>query len=239
MASCPRSAAALAIAACAALPAVASLTGCGALGQLGTAAHYPAATSFTIDSRVTTLVIDAGSGSVDVTGADRSTVGVSQQASYSKTPPAPRHVLSGTTLTLSYGCPVELSCTISYTLQVPRAVAVRVSGGAGEVTLTSLSGPVTAQTSTGLITAMNLASAEVSLKSDAGSIIATSSAPPRSLHASTSVGPIALTVPGSVAYKISTRTFVGTSNVTVRRSARSPYAISASSDIGSISISPS
>jgi hypothetical protein len=239
MASCSRSAAALAIAACAVLPAVASLTGCGQLGQLGTAAHYPAATSFTIDSRVTTLVIDAGSGSVDVTGADRSTVGVSQQASYSKTPPAPRHVLSGTTLTLSYGCPVELSCTISYTLQVPRAVAVRVSGGAGEVTLTSLSGPATAQTSTGLITAVNLASAEVSLKSDAGSIIVTSSAPPRSLHASTSVGPISLTVPGSVAYKISTRTFVGTSNITVRESARSPYAISASSDIGSISISPS
>jgi hypothetical protein len=110
---------------------------------------------------------------VDVTGADRSTVGVSQQASYTKTPPAPRRVLSGTTLTLSYGCPVELSCNISYTVQVPRAVAVRVAGGAGEVTLTSLSGPATAQTST------------------------------------------------------------------VRKSARSPYAISASSDVGSISISPS
>jgi hypothetical protein len=238
MAPCSRPVAALATAACAALTAAAALTGCGALGQLGTA-HYPAATSFTIDSRVTTLVIDAGSGSVDVTGADRSTVGVSQQASYTKTPPAPRHVLSGTTLTLSYGCPVELSCTISYTVQVPRAVAVRVAGGAGEVTLTSLSGPATAQTSTGLITAVNLASAEVNLKSDAGGIIATSSAPPRSLRASTSVGPITLTVPGSVAYQISTRTFVGTANVTVRKSARSPYAISASSDVGSISISPS
>jgi hypothetical protein len=217
---------------------VALLTGCGALGRLGTTAHYPAATSFTIDSRVTTLVIDAGSGSVDVTGADRSTVGVSQQASYSTKPPVARRVLSGTTLTLSYGCAAELSCSISYTVQVPRAVAVRVSGGAGEVTLTSLSGPATAQTSSGLITAVDLKSAEVSLKSDAGGIIATSAAPPRSRHASTNVGAITLTVPGSVAYKISTRTFVGTSNISVRRSARSPYAINASSDVGSISISP-
>jgi hypothetical protein len=216
-----------------------ALAGCDALGKLGTAAHYPAATSFTIDSRVTTLVIDGGSGSVDVTGANRSTVGVSQQASYSKTPPVARHVLSGTTLTLSYGCPVELSCSISYTVAVPRAVAVRVSADVGAITLTSLSGPATAQTSAGLITAVNLSSAEVSLKSDAGGIIATSSAPPRSLRASTSVGAITLTVPGSVAYKISTRTFVGTSNITVRRSARSPYAINASSDVGSISISPS
>jgi hypothetical protein len=238
MASCSRSVAALAVAACAALSAVALLTGCDALGSIGTA-HYPAATSVTIDSRVTALVIDAGSGSVDVTGADRSTVGVSQQASYSKTPPVARHVLSGTTLTLSYSCPVEFSCSISYTVQVPRAVAVRVAGGAGAVTLTSLSGPATAQTSAGLIMAVNLTSAEVNLKSDAGGIIATSSAPPRSLHASTSVGAITLTVPGTVAYKISTRTFVGTSTITVRKSARSPYAISASSDIGSISISPS
>jgi hypothetical protein len=56
-------------------------------------------------------------------------------------------------------CPVELSCSISYTVQVPRAVAVRVSAGAGAVTLTSLSGPATAQTSAGLITAVNLDSA--------------------------------------------------------------------------------
>jgi hypothetical protein len=176
---------------------------------------------------------------IDVTGDDRSTVGVSQQASYSTTAPTARHVLSGTTLTLSYGCPVELSCSISYSVQVPRAVAVRVTAGAGAITLTSLSGPATAQTSVGLITAVNLSSAQVSLKSDAGGIVATCSAPPLSLRASTSVGAIALTVPGSVAYKISTRTFVGTSTSTVRRSARSPYAISASSDVGSISISPS
>ena len=224
--------------ACAVLPVALALAGCGALGRLGTTTHYPAATSFTIDSRVTTVVIDAGSGSVDVTGGGRSSVGVSQQAAYSKTPPTPLHVLSGTTLTLSYRCPGEFSCSISYTLQVPRAVAVRVSGGAGEVTLTSLAGPATVQTSTGLITAVNLSSAEVSFKSDVGGIIATWSAAPRSVHASTSVGAIGLTVPGSVAYKISTHTFVGTSNITVRKSARSAYAITASSDVGSISISP-
>jgi hypothetical protein len=224
--------------ACAVLPAVLALAGCDALGKLA-ASHYPAAKSVTIDSRVTTVVIDSGGGSVDVTGANRSTVGVSEQASYSTKPPTPRQVLSGTTLTLSYGCATELSCSISYTVQVPRDVAVRVSAGAGEVTLTSLAGAATAQTSSGLITAVNLDSAEVSLKSDAGGIIATCSAAPHTLDASTDVGPITLTMPGAVAYKISTHTFVGTSTVTVRKSARWPYAINASSDVGSISISPS
>jgi hypothetical protein len=226
------------LAACAALALAASLTGCDALGKLGTTGHYPAATAFTIDSRVTTVIIEGGSGTVDVAGANRSTVAVSQQASYSKTPPAARHTLSGTTLTLSYACKVELSCGVSYTVAVPSGVAVRVSAGAGAITLTSLSGSVSAQTSAGLITADDLRSAVVSLTSDAGGIIATCSVPPRSLHASTKVGAITLTVPGAVAYKVSTRTFVGASTVTVRRSASSAYAITASSDVGSISISP-
>jgi hypothetical protein len=228
----------VALAACAALALASSLTGCDALGKLGTAGHYPAATAFTIDSRVTTVIIDGGSGTVDVAGASRSTVAVSQQPSYSTTPPAPRRTLSGTTLTLSYTCKVELSCSISYTVAVPAGVAVRVSAGAGAITLTSLSGSVSAQTSAGLITAVDLRSTAVSLTSDAGGIIATSSVAPRSLHASTKLGPITLTVPGAVAYKISARTFVGTSTVTVRRSDSSPYAITTSSDVGSISISP-
>jgi len=228
-----------ALAACAAaLTLAASLTGCDALGKLGTTGHYPAATSYAIDGRVTTVVIDAGSGSVDVTGASRSSVAVSQQASYATKPPVARHTLSGTTLTLSYTCAVELTCGISYSVQVPRGVAVRVSAGAGAITLTSLSGSVSAQTSAGLITAVDLGAADASLKSNAGGIIATWSVPPRSVRASTDLGAITLTVPGSVAYKISTHTFVGTSTITVRRSASSPYAITTSSDVGSVSISP-
>jgi len=228
-----------ALAACAAaLTLAAALTGCDALGNLGSPGHYPAATGYTVDGRVTTVVIKAGSGSVDVTAASRSTVAVSQQASYATKPPVAAHTLSGTTLTLSYTCAAELTCGISYTVQVPRGVAVRVSAGTGSITLTSVSGAVSVQTSAGLITAVDLRSAVVSLKSDAGGIIATCSVPPRSLHASTNLGPITLTVPGTVAYKISTHTFVGTSTITVRRSASSPYAITASSDVGSVSVSP-
>jgi DUF4097 and DUF4098 domain-containing protein YvlB len=229
-------------AACAVLPLALTLAfalaGCDALGQLGGASHYPSATSFTIHSRVTTLVIDGGSGSVDVTGDGQSTVRVAQQASYSKTPPTPRHVLNGSTLTLSYGCAVQLSCSVSYTVSVPRDVAVQVSASTGEITLTSLAGAATAQTSAGEITANSLSSPSVSLKSDAGGIIATCSAAPLSLHASTVIGAITLTVPGSAAYQISTRTVVGTSTITVRKSARSAHTITASSDLGSISISP-
>ena len=155
-----------------ALALAASLTGCDALGKLGSTGHYPAATAFTVDGRVTTVVIDAGSGSADVTAASRSTVAVSQQASYSTKPPVAGHTLSGTTLTLSFTCAVELTCGISYTVQVPRGVAVRVSAGAGAITLTSLSGCGQRADQRRADHRGRPALGRVSLKSNAGGIIA-------------------------------------------------------------------
>ena len=127
---------------------------------------------------------------------------------------------------------------MTYDVQVPRGVAVTVSAGAGSVTLTSLAGPVSARAGAGLITADGLRSATASLTSNAGAVIASFAAVPRSLTANTNVGPITLTVPGSAVYRIAAHTFVGTTTVTVHRSGSSAHSISARSDLGSISISP-
>jgi hypothetical protein len=221
------------------LAAVPLLAGCDSLGKIGAGSHNPPAKAFTVGGRVTDIVIDGGSGSIDVTGSGRPGVSVSQQASYSGTPPAATHVVRGTTLTLSYTCPAELVCGVAYTVDVPYGVAVTVSTGAGAVTLTSLAGTVSARADAGLITAVDLRCSVASFKSDAGGVIATFSVAPRSLTATTNVGPITLTVPGTVGYRISTHTFVGTSTVTVRRSDTSTHSISAHSDLGSISINPS
>jgi len=215
------------------------VAGCGALGKVGASAHNPPAASFTVSARVTAVVINGGAGSVDVTGSARSTVSVSQQATYTDTPPKATHVLHGTTLTVSYTCPAQIVCSMSYQVQVPRDVAVSVSTGAGAVTLTSLAGALSAHASAGLITADDLRSPAATFKTNAGGVIATFSAAPRSLTATTNVGPITLTVPGSVAYRLNTHTFVGTSTVTVPRSSSPAHTISASSDLGSISINPS
>ena len=214
------------------------LAGCGTLGQLGAPSHTPPARPFTVSGPVTAVVINGGSGSIDVTGSSRSTVTVSQQVSYSKTPPSATHSLHGGTLTISYSCPVELVCGVSYDVRVPRGVAVSVSAGAGSITLISLSGTVSARAGAGLITAVDLRSAVASFTSNAGGVIATFAAAPRTLTANTNVGPITLTVPGSAAYRIATHTFVGSATVTVRRSGSSAHSISARSDLGSISVSP-
>jgi hypothetical protein len=215
------------------------LAGCGTLKQIGAGSHNAPVSSFTISAHITTVVINGGAGSIDVTGSARHTVFVSQQASYSKKAPTVTHTVSGSTLTLGYLCPSQLVCSVSYTLQVPRGVAVRAGTAAGSVTLTSLGGPVTAQTEAGLITANGLTSPAADLKSNAGGIVATFTAAPGSVRASTNIGAITLNVPGSASYKIDTHTYVGSSTINVRKDAGSPHVISASSDLGSITISPS
>ncbi len=231
--------AAAVIGACCGAAAPLVLAGCHPITQLGTSTHNPPAQVYTVTARVTTLVIKGGSGSIDVTGSDRGTIAVSQHASYGNAPPTATHVISGTTLTLAYTCPSEFVCGVSYDVQVPRGVAVTVSTAAGPITLTSLAGPVSARTSAGLITAIGLSSPTATLKSNAGGIDATFSAAPSSVRATTNVGPISLAVPGSAAYQVSTHAYIGSSTVTVPKSAASPHVISASSDLGSITISPS
>ena len=156
------------------------------------------------------MVIDGGSGSIDVTGTsavhrDRVAAGVVLEQAADRRPRAARHHADAV-----LQCPAELVCGVSYDVQVPRDVAVSVATGAGSVTLTSLAGTVTARADAGLITAVDLRSAVASFKSNAGGVVATFSAAPRSLTATTNVGPITLTVPGSVAYQVSTHTVVGT-----------------------------
>jgi hypothetical protein len=234
--SSPRVAgAALLAALAAAAPLVA---GCGALGKIGAGSHNPAAKAFTVSAGVTAVVIDGGSGSVDVTGTAGSTVSVSQRASYSSKPPAATHVMHGTTLTVSYNCPAEIFCGVSYDAHVPRGVAVTVSTSTGAVTLTSLAGTLRVAADAGLITAVDLRSPVASFNANAGGVLATFSVAPRSLTAMTNVGPITLTVPGTTGYLVAARTVVGSATVTVRRSGNPAHSISARSDLGSISISP-
>src|SRR5689334_8834600 len=118
MSKCARAVAVTALA-CAALPAVA---GCGALKKFGAASHPAPARNFTITAHVTTLVISGSAASITVTGSNRRTIGISEQAFYSKKPPATVRRVAGTTLTLSYSCPAEAVCGVTYDVQVPRGV---------------------------------------------------------------------------------------------------------------------
>jgi Toastrack DUF4097 len=224
-------------------------TGCGTaiLSPSGThAAPGPAASSsgprsYTVSSPVSMVVVNGGAGTITVTGTSAATVTVTEEAYYSDSarPPSTSHVDRDGTLTLAYSCPIQLTCGVSYVVGVPRQVAVQVSDRAGAITLASLAGPLRAQTLTGVISATGLASPSVTLKSTAGEISAAFSAVPASVSASTTAGPITLTLPSAAVYQVHAHAYVGNSTVTVRQSATASSVITASSDVGTVTISPS
>jgi hypothetical protein len=219
--------------------AVALLTGgCSSLKQFGAGVHNPPGKTHTVAGRVSTVSVDTA-GSITVTGGSGDAVVVTDQPSYSKTPPVTTQRVSGSTLTLAYTCKTQLVCSVSYTIRVPRGVAVHAVSREGSVTLTSVSGAVTAQTITGLVTATGLTSPSAVLKSGAGGVDATFAAVPASVSASTDAGSITIAVPGSAAYKVNAHAVVGVTTVTVRHAASAAHTITAHSDLGSITISPS
>jgi hypothetical protein len=209
------------------------------LKQVGAGVHSAPAKTYTVTARVTSLTVDTA-GSVTVTGtAGSGPVTVTETTSYSKTPPVTSHQVSGSALTLAYTCRAQLLCSVRYDIKVPRGTAVHAEGREGSVTLTSLSGPVSAQTVTGLISATGLTSPSAVLKSGAGGINATFTAPPASVQASTDAGTITIAVPGSVIYQVSAHAVIGVTTVSVHHAATAPHVITAHSDLGSITISPS
>jgi hypothetical protein len=225
-----------------------ALSGCGLLGSSGSGgAPGPNATtaaprSYTIASRVAAVIINGGAGKITVTGSSRTTIAVTEQPYHSNSakPPATRHGVSttayGATLTLSYSCPSQLTCGVGYEVAVPRGMTVRVSNREGAVALAGLAGPVSASTVAGVIIATALASRAAELTSRAGAITATFTAVPDSVTATTNAGPITLTLPESAAYKVDAHTYVGQATVSVRQSAAAKTMITASSDLGSITI---
>jgi DUF4097 and DUF4098 domain-containing protein YvlB len=188
---------------------------------------------------VSTVVIVSHVGNVTVTGGSGPGVSVTQLAYYSKTAPATTRTVSGKTLTITYDCRTQLVCGVAYTVAVPRSAAVRVTAGAGSVRLTGLAGSVTAKADVGLINATGLTSASVSLTTRVGGISASFAAAPTAVQASANVGAITVHVPGSTSYKVAADARVGKTTVSAPQSASSGHAITATTDIGAITVAPS
>ncbi|MCL2583353.1 MAG: hypothetical protein FWE35_12950 [Streptosporangiales bacterium] len=208
------------------------------LKQVGAGARSGPPKTYSV-GHVTMVAVDTA-GTITVTGTSGSgPVKVTESASYSKTPPATSHKVAGSALTLGYTCKTEILCSVDYDITVPRGTAVQAKGREGTITLNSLSGPVTAKTVTGLISANGLTSPSARLQADEGGIDASFSSAPASVNASTNAGSIVLSVPNSAAYRIKSDALVGVGNVSVRRSPTSPHVITAHSDLGGITIDPS
>ena len=229
------------------------LVGCSlSIGGLQHRTH-----SYTIGSQVTTLIVTDQAGDVHVAGATSTAVSVTEHISFRGTAPTTAHTTAGSTLSLKSRCPATETCTVDYTITVPRTTTVRVTDAAGSVSLRSLHGPVTvhltagkinlnslagpvdATSNAGSIRGQQLSSATSSMHVSAGEIDVTFSAPPTAITAITDVGAITVHVPDTVQYHVTASATVGDVRISVSRSTAAMRTINASTKTGSITIEPS
>lgn len=244
--------------ACSALAAGALVTGlasCAVSVSVGGLQHRTA--SYTVASRVTTLVVTDQAGDIHITGGSSSSISVTEHISFRGTAPATTHRTADGTLSLDSNCPAAETCSVRYGITAPRATIVRITDHAGDVTADSLNGPVTvhvsagrislssvagpvdAATSAGSISGQLLSSDHASLHVSAGAIDVSFSAPAAAITATTDVGAITLRVPGNVQYDVTANATVGNVHVTVPRSLSAARRITANTKTGSITIKPS
>jgi len=193
---------------------------------------------YQIGSPVSTLVVNGHAGSVSVTGGAGPGTSVTEHVTYSRTAPATTRTVSGGTLTVTYSCPDEAVCSVSYDIQVPRAAAVQVTTGAGGIQLSGLAGNLTAQADAGVIDADGLSSPSASLTTSVGAITAAFTTAPVTIQATADVGAVTLRVPAGTSYRVSADARVGRATVSVPQSPSASHVITATTDVGTITVGP-
>ncbi|MWA06094.1 DUF4097 family beta strand repeat protein [Actinomadura sp. LD22] len=132
--------------------------------------------SYTAPAGVAALKVSPGDGSVQITASDSPGIKVTEHLRWSndRNKPKPRHTVDGRTLSLSAKCGHSVigsnPCRISYRIQVPRATAVDVRGGAGSIRVTGLAGPVRLRGDTGAVTATDLRTSSATLSAGPGNV---------------------------------------------------------------------
>jgi hypothetical protein len=195
-------------------------------------------TVYQIASPVSTLVVTGHAGDVTVTGGAGPGTSVTEQVTYSKTPPATTRTFGGGTLTVTYNCPAEIVCTVSYDIQVPRNAAVQVTTAAGGIRLSGLAGNVTAQADVGIITADGLSGPSASLTTTVGAITAAFTAAPATVRATANVGAVTVRVPAGTSYQVSADARIGKATISVPQSPSASHVITATTDVGTILVGP-
>ncbi len=144
-------------------------------------------------------------------------------------------------------------CDVSFRLEVPRGVAVRVSSGTGDLRAENLDGSVDLRSGTGDLHVTGVRgpvrlhadtgdadvvapTSDVSVQTGTGDI-AVVATHPRTIRADTDTGDVDFVVP-DLSYAVDVQTDTGDENVDVRRDDASPRKLRAHTDTGDVHVEP-
>ncbi|MER5862511.1 hypothetical protein [Kitasatospora sp. NPDC002040] len=206
-----------------------------AAGATGCAGQEEREVAYGVTEAVRTLVVDGGTGDVEVVG-EGSEVRVTEHQSYRGAAPAAEHRMVDGTLTLSYRCPGD-DCGVSYQVRVPAGTVVRVKAGTGSVRLVGLTGEVAASAGTGGIRAERLGSAKVELTAGTGDVKAGFAVAPTDVRVKAGTGSVRVTVPKGEEYAVEAAAGVGSVDVQVPIRTLSERKIVARAATGDVTVS--
>lgn len=196
--------------------------------------------SSVVSTAITGILVRGSVGAVRIIGADRSTVAITARLVYRGSAPVVTRGISRGLLNLGYRCPPSArDCGVFFDLAVPRALAVTVRWGVGDIRLGDLAGPVQVHTGIGQIQASAVSGPLIRLDTGTGTISIGCTSPPRLLVANSGVGAVTVRVPVAVPYRVAAKTQVGSVRVTVPRATASGHQILASTGTGTVTVTAS
>jgi hypothetical protein len=186
------------------------------------------------------VVVRANVGAITVTGDGAgSPVAITARPVYRGAAPVVSSTVRGGVLTVSASCPRSTGthhCMVTAVVTLPRSLPVRASMDIGSVNVNDMTARVTASDNLGDIRGHGLDSKRVTLAARVGLIDVSFSAPPDLVDATDQTGSIAITVPTSVSYRVNASARLGVVKVTVPQSASSAHVVTASAQIGGVSV---
>jgi hypothetical protein len=198
-------------------------------------------TTRTYPQGLSEVVVETGTGSVDVrAGAAGSSVTVEQHTrSWIASSPRTQETVTAGVLRLRGRCSGFGGCSVGYTITVPPGTAVAVTTSTGSVEAAGLDGDLDVTTSTGSIELTGLRSERVGAQASTGSVELAFAAAPRDVRAETSTGSVEIVVPGDgTAYAVRSTTSVGSNEVSVPVDSSSSRRIEARASTGSVEVRP-
>ncbi|MEA2303708.1 MAG: hypothetical protein QOH43_988 [Solirubrobacteraceae bacterium] len=189
---------------------------------------------------VRTIDLTGAAGDVRVTaGAPGSRVAVLTRVRRGIQDPVTAASVRGGTLHLRSSCPWigSVSCTVSYRLQIPDGLPVRVAASAGDVSVDGLSASsLDLHSDAGDVRATGVRADRITADSSAGDVLVDVVAPPTDLLATSSAGDVHVTLPDAV-YDLRADTSAGDRRVDgIRQDPASTRHVTARSSAGDVVI---
>jgi len=183
--------------------------------------------------------IDTDGGSIHIEGTDATTTVVDADISEGLRSGDHRERVEGDRLVVRATCPAFGSqwCGATYTIRVPRGVAVHATSSDSSITVAGIDGDLQLHSSDGGITASDVRSPTVAASSGDGHVALTFAAAPTQVRATSSDGAVTVVVPDTPdPYRVDATSSDGTTDVGVRTDPTSTRVIDAHSSDGRVTV---